>query len=74
MDKTNISQEEQIILRRMIWVNTSILIFILFLNANMIIWMWVDVFIYRAASFLVVSLVVLILWNKWRKLVMENLN
>jgi len=73
MNEPDINQEGQIILRRMIWVHTEISVFILFLVANIAIWVLVSEFIYKVASFLVVSMITLILWRKWSKLVKELL-
>ena len=73
MNEDNIYQQNEEIKRRMIWVNTNLLVFILFVNVNIAAWLFIDDLIYRAASFLVISLITLFVWEKWRKKIGEIL-
>ena len=74
MNDKEIKQTEQESLRRMLWLNTSLLIFLLFINVNIAIWSFINGWIYKAASFLVVSWITLFLWNKWRRMIVGVLN
>ncbi len=71
--KDIIYQQNEEIKRRMIWINTCLIIFNLFISLNIAVWVLIDEFIYQAASFLAISLITLLLWGKWKKLVGENL-
>ena len=66
MDDEEIKQQNEEIKRRMIWINTNLLVFILFTNINVAVWLFIDKLIYRAASFLIISLITLFIWDKWR--------
>ncbi len=73
MNGENIKQVEQEVLRRMIWVNTCLNILLLFVVVNIAAWLFTDTLIYRAAIFLVISLITLFVWDKWRKMIKEVL-
>ena len=74
MTDEDIQQLNQEVLRSMIWVNTNLLVFLVFIAMNIVAWLFIDKLIYRAASFLVISLVSLFYWDRWRREIGELLN
>ncbi len=61
------------VLRKMLWLNSNLLVLLILISVNILLSIWLKEVAYQMIAFLVSSITIVLVWDKYNKKILPNL-